>query len=98
MRKLDRAAARRRTHAARAHLPSLVAGAMVLVPASVLACPSCFSSTSERVLQTYYLTATFLTLMPFLVLGVLGTWVANRDRRQRINGRAPGDVPERSER
>ncbi len=76
----------------------LVASALILGPVSASACPTCFGSTSEQVLRTYYLSAAFLTLTPFFVLGALGAWVARHDRRQRINLGTLGDEPPRSAR
>jgi len=37
------------------------------------ACPVCFSSTTDEVLHTYYLSAAFLTLLP---LGLVGGFIA----------------------
>ncbi len=54
---------------------SLIRAGLAIVclslPGWAEACPVCFSSATEEVLHTYYLSAAMLTLLPLLVIGTL---------------------------
>ena len=54
---------------------------ILAVPAAAAACPVCFSGVSERVLETYYRTAAAMTLLPLIVVGVLGVWLRRQFKR-----------------
>jgi hypothetical protein len=55
---------------------ALAAGA----PATALACPSCFAGSSQRVLETYYLTAAVLTALPLALVATVVVWLYRRSR------------------
>lgn len=59
--------------------------AFILVPAVSLACPMCYGSSPAVVLQSYYLTAALLSLLPFAVIGGIAV-LAFRMARQRQAG------------
>ncbi len=44
---------------------------VMLLPELALACPTCFGSVSKHVLNTYYLSALFLSLLPFGVIAMI---------------------------
>ncbi len=46
----------------------LTAVTLAGTPATVLACPSCYASLGSRLLQTYYLSTIFLSLLPFAII------------------------------
>lgn len=48
---------------------------LFLVSNSAQACPNCFASTTKKVLQTYYVSAIFLSLLPFGVLAFISIWI-----------------------
>jgi hypothetical protein len=52
-----------------------------------LACPSCFSAGNPRVLETYYLTALLLSILPLAILGTIGGWLYVRSRRGSLDER-----------
>jgi hypothetical protein len=52
----------------------------LVVPGVCLSCPVCFGGASERVLETYHLTAAAMTLLPLLILGVFALWLHRRFR------------------
>ncbi|MFQ5637681.1 MAG: hypothetical protein ACE5IR_06760 [bacterium] len=62
-----------------------------LFPIDVLSCPVCFSSASKNVLHTYYISAAFLTLLPFTVLGVIFYWVKSQKRMSHPNSESDED-------
>jgi hypothetical protein len=61
---------------------------LLLRPATVPACPVCFSAVNERVLSTYHLTAALMTLLPLVILGSIIGWLYLRFRSW------PREVPE----
>jgi hypothetical protein len=60
----------------------LAATTVVLAPAWLprlaLACPVCFSQANQDVLRTYYFTTALLTLLPLVIIAVIGTWMYRR--------------------
>ena len=50
----------------------------MLSPAVVLSCPVCFSGSSERVLESYVLTAGLMTTLPLLIVAAFAVWVHRR--------------------
>jgi hypothetical protein len=54
------------------------AAAWVLLPNAASACPVCFAAGGGRLLQTYYLTAALLTLMPLVIVGLFAGWLRRR--------------------
>jgi membrane protein DedA with SNARE-associated domain len=51
-----------------------------LVPGVAAACPVCFAGGNPRVLETYYLTAVAMTVLPLLIVGVFALWLHRRFR------------------
>lgn len=49
------------------------------------ACPNCFASTTKKVLHTYYLSAVFLSLLPFGVVAFISTWLLRHKRNSSHN-------------
>jgi hypothetical protein len=49
-------------------LPAIVGLALTLSPVAALACPACYSSMGSHLLNTYYVSAIFLSLLPFAVV------------------------------
>lgn len=43
----------------------------VSAPLAAMACPNCYASTDRDILDTYYLSTSLLTLLPFGIVGVL---------------------------
>ncbi len=56
------------------------------------ACPNCFSSASEKVLHTYYISAAFLSLLPFSVVALVSIWLY-RQRRHFSHSKSEGEQP-----
>ncbi|MEE9214389.1 MAG: hypothetical protein V3U54_06265 [Thermodesulfobacteriota bacterium] len=52
----------------------------ILFPALAQTCPFCFSSATEEVLHTYYLSVIFMSLLPFGVVGGLAIWIYKNKR------------------
>lgn len=76
------------TGAAWRRIFALLAASCAWLPApAAQACPVCFSQVNENVLQTYYLTAAFMTLLPAAIVAAIGAWVYRR--------RAAGDAAPR---
>lgn len=74
---------------------AIVVGAVALAPGAALACPSCFGTVEQKVLDTYYLSTAMLSLLPFVLVGV-GILVARffaRESRSRNALRAHGPRP-----
>jgi hypothetical protein len=44
---------------------------LALHPAAALACPACYASMGSRLLNPYYLSTAFLSLLPFAILVTL---------------------------
>lgn len=62
---------------------------LLLAPATALACPQCYAASNGRVLVTYYLSAAFLSLLPFAVVGTVAAVALRMKRRL---GSATGDA------
>ena len=60
----------------------LVAATFTAAPATVLACPNCYASLGRRLLNTYYLSTIFLSLLPFAIVATL--IVVGRSLRRRF--------------
>jgi hypothetical protein len=61
-----------------------VAGfALAFDPTSVLACPACYASLGTRLLNTYYLSTAFLSLLPFAI--IIGLVAVGRHLRRRFS-------------
>lgn len=65
---------------ARARWRAAVPGGVlaVLHPAAAYTCPVCFSAAKEGVLETYLLSAAFMTLLPLLIMGAFAAWLRRR--------------------
>lgn len=61
-------------------LSLLVLVSLCFVSSSAQACPNCFASTSKKVLHTYYLSAVFLSLLPFGVVTFISVWYFRNKR------------------
>ena len=66
-----RAVGRQRAGAGKA----VVAGALLLLPKIGFACPVCFAAGNANVLQTYYLSAVLMSLLPLVIVAVLAGWL-----------------------
>ncbi|MFQ5604734.1 MAG: hypothetical protein ACE5HS_15800 [bacterium] len=66
--------------------PFLMAGLfaclLFFLPAAGWSCPVCFSAASKKVLHTYYLSAVFLSLLPFGIVAVISTYVYRQHKKQ----------------
>ena len=64
----------------------------ILSPAVALSCPVCFSGSSERVLESYVLTAGLMTTLPLLIVGAFAVWLHHRFKAaaQPPAARSPG--------
>lgn len=76
---------------ARLRVQALMAAAIVLLlPAVVAACPSCFGSSSTRVINSYLLTAGLMSLLPFsLILGAVGLFLYLRRQARLLHESLP---------
>jgi hypothetical protein len=55
--------------------------ALALVrPAAALACPVCFSGSSDRVLGAYLVSAVVMTLLPLVLVGGFAVWLGRSGR------------------
>ena len=52
----------------------------ILFPTLAQACPFCFSSATENVLHTYYISVIFLSLLPLGVVEGIAIWVYKNKR------------------
>jgi len=59
---------------------SAIAIGAMLFPTLAQACPFCFSSATENVLHTYYISVIFLSLLPFGVVGGIAIWIYRNKR------------------
>jgi hypothetical protein len=66
---------RRREHRRWLRVLPGVAFATALQPALAAACPACFSAVNERVLETYYLTAAFMSVLPLVIAAAFALWL-----------------------
>ena len=55
-----------------------IAAAILLSPTSGHSCPNCFASATKGVLNTYYISAIFLSLLPFGVVGFISYWLTSK--------------------
>ncbi len=55
---------------------------ILLIPSTVGACPKCFGSTDSHVLHTYYLSALFLSAIPFGIIGSILAWLFLQHKQQ----------------
>ncbi len=64
----------------------------MLSPAVALSCPVCFSGSSERVLESYVLTAGLLTMLPLLIVAAFAVWLHRRFKAAASppDGQSPG--------
>jgi len=53
---------------------------LLLHARALRACPVCFSAVSAQVLETYYITAVLMTLLPLVVVGSIAGWLYLRFR------------------
>lgn len=65
----------------RPNLLLVASAALLAAPAPLLACSVCFAAANRGVLQTYYLTAAMLTLLPLLIVAAIGAWLYLSYRR-----------------
>jgi len=49
---------------------SILAVLAATLPSTAWACPTCYSSVGEKVLSSYILSAAFMTLLPFSIIGI----------------------------
>lgn len=66
-----------------ARLLAAAALAVTLHPAAALACPACYAALGSRLLETYYLSTAFLSLLPFAVVATLLGVARRLHRRSR---------------
>ena len=64
-------------------LPTIAGIALALSPTAAFACPACYASLGSRLLNTYYLSAIFLSLLPFAVVITLVAVARSLRRRFR---------------
>lgn len=59
---------------------------LLMVPAIVHACPTCFAASGSRGLHAYYLSTVLLSTMPFLLIGMIAAlaYVARRGTRHSL--------------
>ena len=62
----------------------------MLSPAVALSCPACLSGSSERVLESYVLTAGLMTTLPLLIVAAFAVWL---HRRFKAAGSPPPEDP-----
>ncbi|MBT3270798.1 hypothetical protein HN371_26890 [Candidatus Poribacteria bacterium] len=65
-------------------LSAAAAVAYLAVALDAVACPNCFGGVEGPVLRNYYISLSFLSLLPLMIIGGIGIW-AYRHFRQ------PGD-------
>tara|TARA_Y100001970_G_scaffold283567_1_gene399000 strand:+ start:1778 stop:2023 length:246 start_codon:yes stop_codon:yes gene_type:complete len=53
---------------------------LIIIPKDANACAVCFSG-KEETLQAFYITTIFLTLLPILMLTILGIWLYRKYRK-----------------
>ena len=53
---------------------------ILLFPTVGQTCPNCFASTAKNVLHTYYVSAIFLSLLPFGILAFISIWSINEKK------------------
>ena len=61
-------------------------GGIFLISTLADACPNCFGSTDKKVLYTYYVSAIFLSIMPFAIIGSIAGWLLLQKRRIHSRG------------
>jgi membrane protein DedA with SNARE-associated domain len=61
-----------------------IVAALLSFSAFAGACPNCFVASNRQTLYTYYLSAIFLSAMPFAIIGAILAWLY---RHKRKNGR-----------
>jgi hypothetical protein len=61
----------------------------LLLPGMADACPKCFASTGKQVLDAYYLSIAFMSLIPLGIVGAILTWIYCQTRTQRLQGKTP---------
>ena len=61
---------------------ALTAVMAIFTPSSGVACPLCLAAAGERVVQTYLFSAAIMSLMPLLIVTVIGVWLRKRLRAQ----------------
>lgn len=61
----------------------------LLLPAVIEACPKCFASTGKQVLNAYYVSIAFMSLIPLGIIGAVLTWIYRQTHSQRLKGKTP---------
>ena len=76
----------------RSKLPKVRGWAVALgtvAPLPALACPNCYGASGPRVLVMYYVSAIGLSLLPFLIVGVIGGLGMVLKRQLQADAEAP---------
>ena len=53
---------------------------LLMIPSIVNACAVCFSG-KEETLEAFYITTVFLTLLPIVMLALIGIWLFRKYRK-----------------
>jgi len=62
-------------------LQIIIVSSFILVPRVVEACAVCFSGKEES-LEAFYLTTVLLTLLPLVMLSLIGYWLYRQYRKE----------------
>ena len=67
-------------------LLATIGAALLVAPATARACPACYESLGTKLLNSYYLSTVFLSVLPFAIVATLV--LVGRSLRRRF-----GDLP-----
>jgi hypothetical protein len=62
---------------------------LLLLPAVIEACPKCFAATGKQVLNAYYVSIAFMSLIPLGIIGAVLTWIYRQSHSQRMKDKTP---------
>lgn len=66
----------------RSYVPLLgIVLVLFMFPNSSGACPKCFAATAKQVLNAYYVSVAFMSLIPFGIIGVILAWLRRQSRQ-----------------
>jgi hypothetical protein len=63
----------------------LIAGmpvGLMLLPSLGASCPKCYSAAGQQVLNAYYLSIAFMSLIPLGIIGAILIWIYRQTRHQ----------------
>ena len=63
----------------------LAIAVFLLLPEIADACPRCFASTGKQVLNAYYVSIAFMSLIPLGIIGAVLAWIYRQTRPQRMD-------------